>query len=297
MNWDAISFDWNQVRAFLATADEGTFSAAAKVLRTTQPTIGRQVAGLEEDLAITLFERIGKTLVLTEAGIELLEHVREMGEAATRISLAASGRSQAIVGLVRVSVSDIFAAALMPPILKEMEAHAPELQFDIVATNDLSDLQRREADIAVRHVQPVQPDLIARRICDAEARFYASSDYLDRAGRPGSLEELSKLEFVSIGERESAINYMNRLGLELRPKNFRISSENGNVAWDFVRQGFGVMIMASSVGDRTEGIELVLPDMQPVTFPVWLIAHRELLSSRRVRLVFDHLAEKLLSLS
>ena len=89
-----MAFDWNRARAFLATAEEGSLSAAARALGLTQPTLGRQVAALEEELGIVLFERVGRSLALTQSGIELLDHVRAMGEAANRISLTASGRSQ-----------------------------------------------------------------------------------------------------------------------------------------------------------------------------------------------------------
>lgn len=87
-------FDWNHIRAFLATAEEGSLSAAARQLRLTQPTLGRQVSALEDDLGVLLFERVGRSLHLTDAGAELLEHMRAMGQAADRVSLAASGQSQ-----------------------------------------------------------------------------------------------------------------------------------------------------------------------------------------------------------
>ena len=105
MKWDPVLFDWNQARAFLATAEEGSLSAAARALRQTQPTLSRQVTALEQDLGVTLFERVGRSLELTQAGIELLDHFRAMGDAARRISLTASGQSQAIEGHVRITAT------------------------------------------------------------------------------------------------------------------------------------------------------------------------------------------------
>ena len=115
MNWQAISFDWNQIRAVLATAEEGSFRGAARALRTTQPTIGRQVTGLEEALGVTLFERTVRGPILTSAGKRLIEHVRAMGEAATLISLTASGQSQEVSGEVTITASDLMASAILPP--------------------------------------------------------------------------------------------------------------------------------------------------------------------------------------
>ena len=127
MNWQAISFDWNQVRAFLATAEQGSFSGAARVLGLTQPTLGRQVSALEAELGVLLFERIGRSLELTPPGIELLEHVRAMGDAAHRISLVASGQSQTINGLVRITATNVFAAYLLLPVVEELRRIAPQL--------------------------------------------------------------------------------------------------------------------------------------------------------------------------
>ena len=105
MNSPAAAFDWNQARAFLATAETGSLSAAARQLGQTQPTLGRQIAALEDRLGVQLFDRVGRGLVLTQAGRELMVHVRTMEEAATRFSLAATGRSEEIAGEVSVTAS------------------------------------------------------------------------------------------------------------------------------------------------------------------------------------------------
>ncbi|MDH5452601.1 MAG: LysR family transcriptional regulator, partial [Paracoccaceae bacterium] len=149
MNDSLNTFDWNHMRAFLATAEGGSLSAAARALGQTQPTLGRQVAALEAQLGIMLFERVGRSLALTQSGRDLLEHVRSMGEAANRISLAASGQSQSIEGRVRITASDIMSAYVLPPVLRHLRQLAPLLDIDIVAANDIRDLMRREADIAI----------------------------------------------------------------------------------------------------------------------------------------------------
>ena len=136
MNWQSISFDWNQARAFLATAEEGSLSAAARALGQTQPTLGRQVSALEEDLGVTLFERAGRSLSLTQSGLELLDYFRAMGDAAGRISLAASGRSQAIEGHVSITATNVMATYHLPAVLKQLREIAPGIEIDVVASND-----------------------------------------------------------------------------------------------------------------------------------------------------------------
>ena len=124
MNWQAISFDWNQVRAFLATAEEGSFSGAARALKSTQPTIGRQVSALEGSLGVTLLERSVRGLTITQAGRELLDHVRAMGEAAALISMVADGQSQEVMGEVTITATDLMSAAILPAILAPLRQTA-----------------------------------------------------------------------------------------------------------------------------------------------------------------------------
>lgn len=288
-----MSFDWNQVRAFLATVEEGSLSAAARALGQTQPTLGRQVTALEEALGITLFERVGRSLRLTTAGEELVEHVRAMGEAANRISLTASGQSQAIEGRVKITASDLVASIILPPIVAELLRTAPRLQIEIIAANDIQDILRREADIAIRHVRPDQPDLIARLVRENEARFYAARSYLDRMGRPQSIEDLHRFDFIGMGDDEQMFGYYRPMGLHLTTDNIRVSSANFHTTWELARLGMGVVPMEDRMARAYPEMEVVLPSLDPFTFPVWLTTHRELHTSRRIRLVFDHLAEHL----
>ncbi|WP_027235266.1 LysR family transcriptional regulator [Leisingera caerulea] len=283
--------DWNHIRAFLATAETGSLSAAARKLGLTQPTLSRQVAALEAELGVLLFERVGRALALTEAGHELLTHSRKMGEAANGLRLAATGQAQSIEGTVRITASDVMSAHVLPPVLHQLRQRAPRLTIDVVAANDIRDLMRREADIAIRHVRPEQPELIARLVQEATARFYAAPSYLERRGRPALPADLAAHDFVGFADVDRSIAFMAPLGIHLTADNFRIRSTSGLASWELVKQGFGVCPMMDDVAAVTPGVERLLPGMEPLTFPVWLTTHRELHTSRRIRLVFDLLAE------
>lgn len=291
MNWNAVSFDWNQARAFLATVEEGSLSAAARALGLTQPTLGRQVTALEDELDVVLFERIGKSLVLTPSGLELLGHVRAMFEAASRLSLTASGQSQDVSGCVRITASDVMSAHILPAAIKQLRAAAPMMEIDVVAANDIRDLQQREADIAIRHVRPEQPDLIAKLIGDGQGAFYASKTYLDKRGRPQSEKELRQHDFIGFSNNARMIEAMAESGIDLASDNFRVGSASGLVMWEMARAGLGIIIMSSNVGDHAPDMERVLPHREPFLFPIWLTAHRELYTSRRIRLTYDLLAD------
>ncbi|MDB9708068.1 LysR family transcriptional regulator [Planktotalea frisia] len=293
MNWQAISFDWNHARAFLAVVETGSLSAAARVLNQTQPTLGRQISAFEEELGVTLFERVGRSLKITQTGVDLADHVRAMAEAAGRMSLMASGQSQAIEGIVRIAASELFAAHLLPPIVAKLRSIAPKIEVDIVAANTVSDLLQREADIAVRNVRPDQPDLIARLIHDSSGRFYAAKSYIQRRGLPRNFDDFKSHEFVSFGNVEQMLNYFKAFGLNLLADQFKVGSSNSLVAWELVKQGLGIAPMSVDVARASPELVMLMPDNDPVMFPTWLVTHRELHTSRRIRLVFDLLAEEL----
>ncbi|GGX60994.1 LysR family transcriptional regulator [Tateyamaria omphalii] len=291
MNWSSLSFDWNQARAFLAVAEERSLSAAAEVLGVTQPTISRQIAALEKELKVVLFERAGRSVSLTPVGLNLIDHVRAMARGANMVSLAASGQAQAIEGLVRISAADMTAAYVLPPMLDQLKDLAPNLELDILSENTVSDLLVREADIALRHARPEQPDLFAKLVCEDRARFYAVAKYIEVYGQPSLKDDHSQHQFVSFGDIEGMLGHLTSLGLTLTKQNFRYASHSQVVEWEIARQGHGVAIMTDRIACEFPEFEPVLTEIDPFTIPTWLVAHRELQSSRRIRLVFDLLTD------
>jgi DNA-binding transcriptional LysR family regulator len=291
MDWNTAAFDWNHARAFLAIAETGSLSAAARALKQTQPTLGRQLSALEDELGVVLFERVGRGLVLTPTGQSLSQHVSAMRDAAAQLSLTASGSSDLIEGPIAITASDVFSAHLMPPILTELGRIAPKLQVNIIAANDLRDLLRREADIAIRHVRPTEPELIARLVAQGSAKLVCAQSYIDRMGYPNNMADLSNHDFVSFGDPKDTINYLKNVGIHLTEQNFKIRSDNGVVAWEMVRAGMGITFMDCRVIEKFTGLVTLLPQTQPVEFPIWLTTHRELHTSQKIRLVFDLLAK------
>ncbi|MBY8977764.1 LysR family transcriptional regulator [Rhodobacteraceae bacterium NNCM2] len=291
MDWRAVKFDWNRARAFLVTAEEGSLSAASRALGLTQPTLGRQVSALEEELGVALFERVGRGLTLTPSGLELVEHVRAMGEAAGRVSLTASGQSQTIEGTVRITATEVASAFVLPSMVADLRRAEPGIAVEIVATNSLRDLRRREADIAIRSVRPTDPDLIARKLKDDTARLYAAESYLARIGNPQTSEGLSRAEFIGFEENDDFVTGLNAVGLNVTSASFPVNCANHLVQWELVKQGVGIGVMLTRVGDEEPLVKRAAPWLEPFPFEVWLVAHREVRTSRRVRLVFDWLIE------
>lgn len=293
MNWQAVNFDWNQVRAFLATVEEGSLSGAARALGLTQPTLGRQVSALEARLGVTLFERVGRTLILTPTGRELADHVRAMGDAASRLSLAASGQSTSVEGQVKVSASEMFSAFVLPDLIAPLRRMHPGIVIEIVSTNSLSDLHRREADIAVRNTEPTGPDLIACRMPDECGGFFGAPDLITEYGPFETTSDMARAPLIGLGADNEYLEILQSRGVPVTDANIVARSESHLVHWELARKGLGFGINSTNVGRSDLRMRPVLHDVLSFEFPVWLVAPRELKTSRRVRIVFDALVEML----
>lgn len=285
--------DWNHLRAFHTTAEVGSLSAAARQLGLTQPTLSRQVQALEVNLGVTLFERVGRRLVLTQTGLDLLEHIRTMGDAAESVALAASGRIQEIAGRVCISATDSFSTYILPEIVERIRSKIPQITIVIMATNERSNLHQMEADLAIRHARPERAGLNGVHIRDTKAHFYASKSWVARNGLPSDIADLAQTDLIGFGDTARLSDYLHNLGIPMKEDNFRIISDSAVVVWEMVKRGMGVAAMMREVAERTPEIVKLLPDMAPISVPIWLVTHQELQISPRIRLVHTLLNEEL----
>lgn len=293
MDWTATKFDWNQTRAFLITAKEGSFSAAASAMELSQPTVSRQVAALEETLQVVLFEKSGRGLVLTPTGKALLEHAHRMGEAASDFSLAASGKSTSLHGSVCVSASELVAGYILPALVLKLHHAYPEIRIEILASNETSDLRRREADIAIRAFRPSQLDLIGKRLCTQHWGLYASTDYLTKHG---SLETVTAVEsacFIGFDQSDSLVKHLATQKVLISQSNIVVVAQNMLVAMELVKIGTGIGLLPIDIGDNQPDMCRVASKFVEFDVDIWLVTHSELRTNRRIRVVYDFLSNEL----
>jgi DNA-binding transcriptional LysR family regulator len=294
MKWESVNFDWNHIRAFLVTAEEGTLSAAAKMLGSTQPTLSRQVCALEAELNLTLFERVGQRLVLTNSGLELLEYAREMGNSALKFSLAATGQVQQIEGSVTVSVSELTAAYMLPKIIAKLRREEPCIDIEVVVTNESSDLKRREADIAIRNFHPKQNDLIAKKLGEEVIWLYGTQKYLDQIAPVTHLSELEALQIIGFDRSNAVTDLLNKQGWELSKQNFSLITSFQLLQVALCKESQGLIFLPEKIGDQEPSLVCAFESKGPVMrLPIWLVCHQELRTSLRVRRVFDFIATQM----
>ncbi len=294
MNWTSLTFDWNHTRAFLVTAEEGTLSAAAKALGTTQPTLSRQVAALETQLGITLFERVGQRLVLTDSGVELLEHARAMSAAAQSFSLNAAGQSQQIEGLVVISISQLDAIFRLPKIIAKLRLAEPGIEIEVVVSNEASDLKRREADIAIRNFHPTQNDLIAKKLGDETIWLYGTQDYLQTLPTLSKQASNKPIQIIGFDQSNAVSDILNQKGWSLTKENFKLTTAFQMLQLQLCKEGLGVIFFPEDLGHKDPSLHKAFEHMGPaIELPVWLVCHQELRTNLRVRRVFDFIAQQM----
>ncbi|MEL6838227.1 MAG: LysR substrate-binding domain-containing protein [Pseudomonadota bacterium] len=191
-----------------------------------------------------------------------------MSDVAMMVSMAAASQSTEVSGTVRITAFDMMAAQLLPAILLPLCEKAPGVRPKLISSNSVDDLLRREADIAVRHVRPSQPELIARHIGDLATHLYAAPAYLDLAGRPRTPRDAGDLTFVAAIEQEGVRSVLNSLEIPISDRNFSISSDAGTAISGCVKAGFGVSLLPAAICKAEPGYEKVLPDLPMPTMPV-----------------------------
>lgn len=289
----ASPLDWTLLQSFAAVAETGSLSAAARRLGQSQPTIGRHIKTLEQALGVELFTRVPKGLVPTEAGRGMIGPAESMREAASRLQLAAEGQDAGLAGTVRVTASTVVSHFILPPIVAEIRRAHPEIQIELVPSDSSENLLFREADIALRMYRPTQLDIITAHVADQQMGLYAATGFLDRVGRPQTLDELMALDFVGFDANDTIIRTMRGAGLEVTRDFFPVRCDDQAAYWHLVRAGCGIGGMQVPIGTAEPGVERVLPGLQLPQLPVWLAAPAALRHSPRIRLVWDRLAEGL----
>ncbi|RZJ13493.1 MAG: LysR family transcriptional regulator [Acidovorax sp.] len=286
------TFDWSLVQSFLAALDQGSLLGAARVLSASQPTIGRHIAELEAQLGVVLFERTGRGLLPTATALQLAESARAMEAGAHQLARSVSGAEGGVSGTVRITASQPVACVLLPPVLARMRQALPEVQVELVSSNEVTNLLRREADIALRMVRPDQASLVAKRIGAVTLGAYAHRDYLRRKGTPRQPPDLLQHELVGNDRHEDILQGFAAMGFPVERPHFAFRTDDLMAYWEAVRAGLGVGFVAHYVAATDPDVVAVLPMLPLPELPIWLTVHREIRTSHKIRAVYDFLARE-----
>ncbi|MCA2997868.1 MAG: LysR family transcriptional regulator [Rhodocyclaceae bacterium] len=290
---DKNNFDWTLVRSFLAVLDAGSLMGAAKRLGAQQPTLSRHIAELEAQLGSPLFERTGRGVLPTAVALRIADAAREMEGGAAALGQALDSQRNDTVGTVRISASQLVATLALPSLMADFQREEPGIQIEVVASDAITNLLRREADIAIRMVRPSQSSLVTKKIADVTIVACAHRSYLERAGTPKRPEDLFAHRLIGFDRDDGIIRGFATMGQTATKENFAIRTDDTVVIGQMIAAGCGIGFAATYALRHWNGVVAILPMLNIQPLPCWLTVHREIRGSAIVRRVYDYLGKRL----
>jgi DNA-binding transcriptional LysR family regulator len=287
----ASTIGWELYRTFLSVLKQGSLSGAARSLGITQPTAGRHIATLEKALRIALFTRSPTGLLPTEAALALRTQAEAMESTAASLERTAASQGDGIRGVVRVTASDVIGVEVLPPIVGQLRQRHPDLEIELVLTNQVQDLLRREADIAVRMTPPKQAMLIARRVGKIELGLYATRQYLDEHGSPRNIDDLSRHTLIGFDAETAFIRAARKSLPGLNRELFALRTDSDLAILALIRAGAGLGVCQVPLARRAgaEPLVRVLPRQISLSLETWITMHEDLRNRPSCRVTFEAL--------
>ena len=282
--------DWTLWQSFLAVTDTGSLSAAATQLGATQPTLSRHIKALEDQLGVILFHRTARGLEPTPAGLRLVDDVREMGAASTRLALKATGQTESLKGTVRITASVIISNLVLPGVIADLRQAEPLIQVEVVASDQSQNLLRRDSDIALRMFDPTQKALLARKLGGTPLGLFGARSYLERRGRPQTVDDLIHHDIIGFDRDDTMIRGFAASGIQVTREHFPVRCDDQMVDWHLLLAGAGLGFAQCRLGDAQASLERIDIAMPLPVLPVWLVLHEDVRGSPRIRRVADFIA-------
>ena len=282
--------NWEWYRTFLSVYEAGSLSGAGRALGLTQPTVGRHIDSLETALGLRLFTRTYDGYAPTEAAAQLQPYAASVAATASALRRVASSIGAGVRGTVRITASAVIGIEVLPPVLATLRAAHPVLVVELVLSNAVDDLLRREADIAVRMVRPTQDALVAKRIGTIEIGLFAHHRYLDAHGTPDSMAALAGHALIGYDQETAPVRAwldrfpaFARAGLALR-------CDSDVAQLGAIRAGVGIGWCQVGLAARDPGLVRLLADDCSLPLETWVAMHEDLRASPRCAATFAALA-------
>jgi DNA-binding transcriptional LysR family regulator len=278
--------DWDNARIFLAIHRIGTLRGAAEQLRIDQATVGRRLAAMEQSLGARLFLRTSSGYVATPAGELAVGAIERMEQGAEQLLRQTQGIDERLCGVVRLTATDNAAHHFLIGAMQKLHASHPAIRVVLTTSSELSNLTRREADLAVRTVRPTSPDLISRHLKRMETGLYASRQYLEKHGEPQAGTALAGHDVVIYQRTILARHSVALCGESTANARVVMEVNTGMMLMEGVRAGLGMGEMPTYMGDAQPTLQRIWPDRSE-PYDMWLVLHSDLNRTARVRAVAD----------
>jgi DNA-binding transcriptional LysR family regulator len=290
--------DWDKLRVFHAVAEAGSFTHAGETLNLSQSSVSRQISALEEDLAVTLFHRHARGLILTEQGEELHRTVRDIFGRLNMTVARIKESKERPQGPLKITTTVAFGSIWLTSRMKEFLELYPDIEVSLALADTELDLSMREADVAIRMIAPRQPDLIQRHMISMHYHVFASPEYLKKHGMPNKPEELDNHRIIVYGDQTGSPlpdrNWLLRAGTtadNLRRPILRVNSTYG--IYRAVQAGLGIAALPDYITQEAGNLVRVLPELLGPRLDAYFVYPEELRQSQKIIVFRDFLLRKI----
>jgi DNA-binding transcriptional LysR family regulator len=282
--------EWDDFKYFLAVARSGSLTAAARLLKTSAATVGRRIIALESRLGARFFDRGQTGYTLTESGEAIRLKAEEIEEAVLSLEREAFGRDLRATGKVRVATAEDIASVIVAPRLTEFRKSYPGIMLEMVSSWDVVNLTRREADVAIRTVRPTQGDYVIRQTGVWNCALYVAKPFARAHNLVADMKKMPDIDFISWTEehRFRGGDWFDK-NAKTAPVVFAANSRH--IQYAACKAGLGAAILPCLTADSDPDLMRLLPPERVRSVPLWLVAHRDLVRTARVRAVMDFLAD------
>jgi DNA-binding transcriptional LysR family regulator len=292
-----MALDWDKLRVFHAAAEAGSFTHAAETLRLSQSAISRQVSALEQDVGVPLFHRHARGLVLTEQGELLYRTAHDVLMKLENVRTRLMETTEKPSGTLRVTTTVGLGTGWLTDRAREFLDLYPEINLQLVLTNEELDLTMRQADCAVRLRQPLQPDLIQRRLFTVHLHVFAAQAYLDKYGMPQSATDLDRHRIVTFGEPVPAylagLNTMETVGRPEGERRTAVLQINDLMSVRrAVRRGIGVAMLPDYMAGKDSGLIPILPELEGPSFDTFFVYPEAMKNQAKLKAFRDFMFAK-----
>jgi DNA-binding transcriptional LysR family regulator len=285
------TMEWDDLKYFLAVARSGSLTESGRALRTSPATVAGRQTAVVSSIGAPQLDRRQSGYVLTESGQAIRLRVQDVEDAVLTVERQALGRDLRPSGKVRVATTDDIATLIIAPRMAELRSRFPQITLEIVARQDVANLTRRDADVALRLARPTHASYLVRKVGQWNLALYAARTYVEANSLKPGLRDLSKVALITWTAEGSHFVGGPWLREHARDSAVALTASTRRIHYAACRAGIGAAILPCVEADRDQELVRLLPSSRVSSMPLWLVVHRDLARTPRVRAVMDFLSE------
>lgn len=286
-------YNWDDIRVFIEVSKCLNLSKAAEKLDVDQTTVYRRIIRFERKLGKKLFKRTGNTYILTSLGEGLLKKSSQLIDEMSKIENYLKGDQEELFGTINITTTNVIANVVLPPLVRKFHKLYPQLQVDITVCEDFFDMYKREADLAIRSSDSVEPHVHALKVGRGAWALYGVKEYLKGKSEYKSREFFTRNNFIAGSEKIEHIKSNKWLRTKVKEENISLKASSMESIYAAVKAGIGIGLLPCVYKDMDDSLIEISDRFDNFGSPIWLITQKELIDNEKMILCLDFFLKEL----